>query len=239
MTIDLQKIKGLIFDYGGTLDTRGDHWSEIIRDAWQRSGIKCDKAVFREAYVYAERELARERHILPEHDFHDMLLIKMRMELTWLSGQGLLSPSMIERKAEETAQLCYEAARDCIDEAKPVLEILSRQYPVVLVSNFYGNIETVLEDFGMRGYFKEIIESSVVGIRKPDPRIFGLGVRALGLTPEETLVIGDSYRKDILPAESIGCQTLWLKGKGWTEEEDRQLHPNIITGLGQFLSILA
>ena len=25
-------IKGIIFDYGGTLDTRGDHWSEVL---WQ------------------------------------------------------------------------------------------------------------------------------------------------------------------------------------------------------------
>lgn len=238
MKIDLSRVKGLIFDYGGTLDSRGDHWSEIIWSAWQQSGVKCDKAEFREAYVYAERELARERHIFPEHDFHDMLLIKMRIELTWLSGQRLFPPSQIEEKAQETARRCYEAARDCIKEVKHVLEILSRQYPIVLVSNFYGNIETVLQDFGIRGYFKGVIESAVVGIRKPDPRIFEQGAKKLGLKPEETLVIGDSYRKDILPAESIGCQVLWLKGKGWTEEEDRLLHPNIITRLEDILSIL-
>lgn len=239
MNLDLLKVKGLIFDYGGTLDTGGDHWSEIIWKAWQQAGVACTKAEFREAYVYAERELARERHILPEHDFHDMLLIKMKIELTWLAEQGKFAPAAIEQKAAETARVCYESAKSKVAEAKPVLEILSRHYPMVLVSNFYGNIETVLKDFGIRQYFKEIIESAVIGVRKPDPRIFEHGVKALGLKPEETLVIGDSYRKDIVPAETIGCQVLWLKGKGWTAEEDAQLHANTITDIGQLLSILA
>lgn len=238
MNIDITKVKGLIFDYGGTLDTGGDHWSEIIWNAYQEAGVAVDKAEFREAYVYAERELARERHILPAHDFHDMLLIKMRIELEWLAGRGLMSPDSVETKTEETARICYEAARRSVENAAPVLEALSQRYPMVLVSNFYGNIETVLEDFGVRKYFQAIIESAVMGIRKPDPRIFEHGVKALGMLPEETLVIGDSYRKDIVPAESIGCQAIWLKGKGWTADEDAQLHPNIIAKLDEVLSIL-
>lgn len=59
MNIDLSKVKGLIFDYGGTLDTGGDHWSEIIWDAYRQAGVAVSKPEFREAYVYAERELAR------------------------------------------------------------------------------------------------------------------------------------------------------------------------------------
>lgn len=239
MNIDLSRVKGLIFDYGGTLDSGGDHWSEIIWDAYQKAGIAVSKAEFREAYVFAERELARERHILPAHDFHDMMLIKMKIELEHLASQGLFAPASVEEKSAETARICYEAARASVQSAIPVLDAISARYPMVLVSNFYGNIETVLEDFGIRRYFGAIIESAVLGIRKPDPRIFEHGVKALGLLPEETLVIGDSYRKDIVPAESIGCQAIWLKGKGWTEEEDAQIHPNTIKRLGEVLDILA
>lgn len=238
MNIDISKVKGLIFDYGGTLDTGGDHWSEIIWKAWQQAGVACNKAEFREAYVYAERELARERHILPAHDFHDMLLIKMKIELQWLAQNGHFAPSEIDSKASEIARLCYESARETVGNSAQVLEKLSEKYPMVLVSNFYGNIETVLTDFGIRKYFRAIIESAVMGVRKPDPRIFEHGVKALGMLPSETLVIGDSYRKDIVPAESIGCQAIWLKGKGWTEEEDAQLHPNIILQLDALLGIL-
>ena len=52
------EIKGIIFDYGGTLDTGGDHWSEVIWCAYGKAGVAVNKAEFREAYVYAERELA-------------------------------------------------------------------------------------------------------------------------------------------------------------------------------------
>lgn len=238
MSIDLTCVKGIIFDYGGTLDTGGDHWSEIIWSAYEASGIAVDKAEFREAYVYAERELARVRHILPEHNFLDMLRIKMRIELQWLSENGFFAPAEIDAKSEETAQYCYKSARASVEKAVPVLEALSQKYPLVLVSNFYGNVESVLDDFGIRKYFRKIIESAVVGVRKPDPKIFELGVEALGLKPEETLVIGDSYKKDIVPAESIGCKVLWLKGKGWTAEEDAVMHPDIISSLDDALGYL-
>lgn len=238
MNIDKAKVRGLLFDYGGTLDTGGDHWSEIIWKAWQNSGILVEKEIFREAYVFAERELAREPHILPSHDFFDMLLIKMRIELTWLSNQGLLSAEDVEEKSDLTARFCYDSAKTKVAESRYVLEKLSEKYPMVLVSNFYGNIETVLEDFGICKYFQAIIESAVLGIRKPDPRIFEHGVKALGMLPHETLVIGDSYKKDIVPAETIGCQTIWIKGKGWTDEEDAQQHPNIIKNLEEVLEIL-
>lgn len=77
----------------------------------------------------------------------------------------------------------------------------------------------------------------MVGVRKPDPKIFRLGVDALGLKPEEVLVVGDSYKKDIVPAETIGCKVAWLKGKGWTAEEDAVLHPAIIKKLSDLLEV--
>ena len=59
------EIKGIIFDYGGTIDSHGDHWSEVIYDGYKACGLNVDKEEFRTSYVYAERELARTRHIYP------------------------------------------------------------------------------------------------------------------------------------------------------------------------------
>lgn len=238
-TIDLTGVKGIIFDYGGTLDTGGDHWSEVIWRAYGAAGVAVDKALFREAYVYAERELARTLHILPHHDFHDLLLIKMRLELQWLAGGGHFPPDMVEQKAAELARLCDDSARQSVERARPTLEALHSRFPMVLVSNFYGNIHTVLAGFGIDRCFDKVIESAVVGVRKPDPKIFMLGVEALGLKPGEVLVIGDSYRKDIEPARSIGCKALWLKGIGWTADEDARRDPGEIAELDEVLGLLA
>lgn len=236
--MDFSKIKGIILDYGGTIDSKGDHWSHVIWNAYQRAGIMVENEAFRDAYVYAERELARTLHILPHHDFHDLLLIKMRIELQYLADGQFFPPEQVEAKAREVARYCYEAARDCIEEARPVLEELHRRFPMVLVSNFYGNVEAVLKDFDLLRYFDNVIESAVVGVRKPDPRIFELGLKALGLPAREVLVVGDSYRKDIEPAMSLGCATLWLKGKGWDSDDEKTVPANVIGELGDVLAFL-
>ena len=227
-------IKGIIFDYGGTIDSRGDHWSWVIRDAWRAAGIIAPLDTFRECYVHAERELARNRHIEPQHDFHHLLYIKARIELEHLASEhGLIAPELIEAKARAIADYCDARARDCVEQARPVLEELRRDFPMVLVSNFYGNVDSVLRAYDLRRYFQGVIESAVVGVRKPDPRIFQLGVVALGLKPEETVVVGDSLRKDILPARSIGCHTLWIKGRGWTPDEDAQTDPAQVNSIAE------
>ncbi|MDY3670437.1 MAG: HAD family hydrolase, partial [Prevotella sp.] len=48
-------IKGYIFDFGGTLDTAGCHWGQMLWHAYQRQQIPVSEEQFREAYVYAER----------------------------------------------------------------------------------------------------------------------------------------------------------------------------------------
>lgn len=53
--------------------------------------------------------------------------------------------------------------------------------------------------------------SGLEGVEKPDPRIYEIALeRAGNIAPEETLHIGDSMRKDYLPAKSIGMHALLL-----------------------------
>lgn len=232
-----EEIKGIIFDYGGTIDSHGDHWSEVIYDGYKACGLDVDKEEFRTSYVYAERELARTRHIYPQHTFLDVMEIKMRLELDDLARRGIISQAVADEKCSPIAHYCYERARASVDDARPVLAKLAEHFPMVLVSNFYGNVESVIRDMDIRQYFRGVIESAVVGVRKPDARIFTLGVVALGLPAENVLVVGDSMRKDILPAESIGCRTAWLKGKGWTADEDAMTHPTQIKSLADLLPL--
>ena len=213
----MKDIKGIIFDYGGTLDTEGDHWSKVIQDGWNKAGVAVDEALFREAYVYAEKELERTSQILPHNNFHDLLLIKIRIELGYLAQNGHFPPAMVDEKAKEIAAYCYEVAKNNVDKSKQVLDELSQKYPLVLVSNFYGNIETVLTDFGILRCFKKVVESAVVGERKPGTKIFEIALKALDLKPQEVLVVGDSIKNDIEPAKKLGCPTLLIEGRGWDD----------------------
>lgn len=233
-------IKGIIFDYGGTLDTNGIHWSEVIWEKFQKEQISVTKEQFRECYVYAERELARSPYIKPEHTFMDVLRIKTDIETRYLVENGMWTVNELTRRAsyEHITLRCYQHVLDVLQVSRKVLQTLSAHYPMVLVTNFYGNMHTILRDFQL-AYFKEVIESSVVGVRKPDPQIFRLGVNALGVTPEEAVVIGDSYSKDIIPAHSIGCQTILMKGQGWDEQQvDESIPSCILTDISDLINHL-
>lgn len=215
--IEAEKVKGILFDYGGTIDSNGMHWAEVIWMAYEANEVPVTKEAFREAYVFGERTLGKNPIIQPHHTFLDMLRLKSDLQILWLQDNEYLSTnSTTSQLSQHIADWCYLYAKKAIEAARPILEMLAGRYPLVLVSNFYGNIESVLADFGLDHFFGSIIESAVVGIRKPDPAIFRLGVEKLGFTPGEIVVVGDSYDKDIVPAHTIGCQTIWLKSIGWT-----------------------
>ena len=273
-------IKGIIFDYGGTLDTRGDHWSEVLWQGYEHFGIgvaadeevepgvSIHKQAFRDAYVYGERALAVNPIVTPDFHFEDILREKLILELNFLAGKELLetgkddaekqaklgndsdasseslllslSDSEIHQIAVDMAHYINAKTLDLLQENKQVLEHLKQEgYPMVLVSNFYGNINQVLKDAGIDGYFKEVIESAVVGVRKPNPAIFALGVCALDLPASQVLVVGDTYSKDIMPAHKLGCCTLWIKGLQWEEKQvDESIPDGIILKLSEMEDFL-
>lgn len=221
--MDISKIQGIIFDYGGTIDSRGDHWSEVMLDQYAAAGLQVEWPAFKAAYVDTERLLAAVPLVHSDFTFRDLMELKISLQLTHLAAAGAIGADTARRVATPIARGCYEHARKCIEQVRPQLEALAARYPLVLVSNFYGNVDTVVRDFGLRGLFRGIVESAVVGVRKPDPAIFSIGCSALGLPPEHVLVIGDSISKDILPARSIGCQTALIAGRQWREDKEMNL----------------
>ncbi|SHK30188.1 HAD family hydrolase [Xylanibacter ruminicola] len=232
-------IKGYIFDYGGTLDTGGQHWGKVIWHAYERQQVPVSEADFRDAYVHGERTLGKNPIIKPDFTFKRTLEEKIRLQMEFLEGEKKLRSKELSSMEYQQAVVddlyrltCEETAR-----SREVLLELKKQYPMVLVSNFYGNIATVLKEFKLDGIFDTIIESAVVGVRKPDPKIFTLGVEALNMQPDEVIVVGDSMDKDIVPAGKAGCHTVWFKGEGWTNDPvDETNAERVITTLKQLIN---
>ena len=234
-------VKGVIFDYGGTLGTRGDHWSEVLWDGYQHMNVEVKKEDFRKAYVHGERSLATNPIIQPDFHFVDVLRAKNKLQLDYLTENGMLQLSNLAKVdlAERMALYENEQTNEVLEESKSVLEYLKDRYPMVLVSNFYGNINTILSDAGIDHYFKRVIESAVVGVRKPNPAIFALGVCALDLPASQVVVVGDTFDKDIAPAHSLGCRTVWIKGLQWEEKPcDETMPDGIISRITELKNYL-
>ena len=198
-------IKGILIDFGGTIDSDGIHWFDQFRDAYALV-TSVPESLLWDAYVHTERTLGRNPIIKPTDTFCKTLQTKIALQTEYLQSHG------ITVTAQDTIlDTCYNKVVKHISAvSKPILERLAAQYPMVLVTNFYGNMHTVLQEFALDHLFKDVIESAVAGVRKPDPQIFRLGVKALGLEPQETIMIGDSQEKDIIPAQSLGCHTIQI-----------------------------
>ncbi|MGL4818478.1 MAG: HAD family hydrolase [Bacilli bacterium] len=61
---------------------------------------------------------------------------------------------------------------------------------------------------------EEIFISEALGIEKPDPRIFYQAVASFGVTPGESVYVGDSWEKDVLGATGAGLDAVWVNGDG-------------------------
>ncbi|MBR2862757.1 MAG: HAD family hydrolase [Bacteroidaceae bacterium] len=237
----LHPLSTIIFDYGGTLDTNARHWAHVLWEGYQHANVPVSEAQFREAYVFGERALAKAPIVKPEDNFHTVLLKKLDQETAELLRMGVWQITEPERQIhiKAIADYCNNYVLRNLESSRTVLDTLKDRYNLVLVSNFYGNIEAILRDFRLEHYFSAIVESAVVGVRKPDPAIYRLGVEAAGVDASEVLVVGDSYDKDIVPAKAIGCKAVWLKGEGWKPEiVDESLPDAIIKSLNELVGLL-
>lgn len=231
--------KAFLFDYGGTLDTRAIHWFYVLHKAYLDAGMPLDAETFRPAYVHGERELARRPVIGPNDTFPELLRKKVVIELDALLAAGLHLPDGYdapEALAEAVAMHCDAFVRTNLREAGKVLRCLRERYRLLAVSNFYGNLRTVLADYGILDCFEDVIESACVGVRKPSPEIFRLAVSRAGLPAQDCVMVGDSIGKDIVPAHAVGCRCVWVKGPGWRSEVvDLSMIDHVVDEVGELL----
>lgn len=235
-------MKTLLFDYGGTLDTAAKHWYYVFEEAYQKVGLHIPDNELRQAYVFGERYLAKNPVITPNDDFATLLKKKIRQQFNWLEEAQLLSGDKAshEKLIEEIATHCDNFARAHTQQSAQVLQTLKdKGYTLIIVSNFYGNLKSVLAAYNLLHFFTDIVESAVVGVRKPDAAIWQLGVKVANSSAQNCIAIGDSFSKDIVPAHASGIETIWFKGKEWEDKEyDESLPSHIITSLTDILQIL-
>ncbi|MBI5229347.1 HAD family hydrolase [Candidatus Micrarchaeota archaeon] len=96
-------------------------------------------------------------------------------------------------------------------ESENVLSILSRKYPLALISNTEESSgERARKRFHLERFFKEVVYSYEVGLVKPDKRVFDITAKRIGFKPSEMCMIGDDTKNDIKGAKSVGMKAIWI-----------------------------
>ncbi len=92
-----------------------------------------------------------------------------------------------------------------------------------VISNSNGSVRSILEATGLAAHLHFVIDSSVVGVEKPDPRIFHLGLREAGVAADEAVYVGDLYSVDVLGARAAGLEGVLLDPRGFWAPRDCHL----------------
>ena len=98
----------------------------------------------------------------------------------------------------------------------------ARSAGVVLgvISNSNGTVRHTLEAHGLAAQVDFLIDSSEVGVEKPDPRIFGIGLARAGVAASEAAYVGDLYSVDVLGARSAGLAAVLIDPRGYWGARD-------------------
>jgi HAD superfamily hydrolase (TIGR01509 family) len=91
---------------------------------------------------------------------------------------------------------------------------------LAVVSNSDGRLEEALDCLGLARYFDSILDSAVVGVEKPDPEIFRIAAREVGVAPEQAVHVGDLYWIDVLGARAAGVEPVLLDPGGIWPQTD-------------------
>lgn len=85
--------------------------------------------------------------------------------------------------------------------------------PYFVVSNTIHSEKTTrrfIENTHPEHVFSDVFVSSFYGVRKPDRRLFELALHKKGIKAEDALYIGDTFKDDVMGADSAGIKAIYL-----------------------------
>ena len=191
----------ILFDFGGTLDAPGVPWKERFGRHWRAEGLDVPQERFDRAF----------------YDSADSMVGTIPGELALTGTVEELARRLSRNlglagdpRGERVAASFLAEARAHLAASVGILRGLAPRYRLGIVSNFYGNLETVCHNTSIRSRFGVVVDSVRAGFSKPDPRIFMRALDGLGVAPRDATFVGDSAARDMAGARALGMRHIWL-----------------------------
>lgn len=210
-----QRLEAIFFDLGNTLLYFDGAWPQVQQKAdaqllahLQGEGFVLDPPNFllqfrsRLNAYYTQREAEFVEHTTA------YVLKTLLADLGYpdVSQQQIL-PALRALYAASQAHWLLE------DDTLPTLSNLKGAgYKLAIISNAGDDedVQTLVDNTGLRPYFDLVLSSAACGVRKPNPRIFNLALERLGLQASQAAMVGDTLGADVLGAGNAGLYSIWL-----------------------------
>jgi putative hydrolase of the HAD superfamily len=224
-------IKGVFFDAGNTLlfpdyEIYRRICSELGSDTTREQVIRAE-ARARSAFdsVVASSSGAEVHGFWPVY-------YRPFYELLGIPAESI--PEAIERTRVANEQGLGIWSEPVEDLEETLTSLDGRGIEVGIISNSDGRLEWRLDQLGILGRFGFVIDSAVVGVSKPDPRIFREALSRSLLRADEAIYVGDYYEVDVVGARSVGMHPVLLDPAAAYSSLDC----DIITRLGGVLDVV-
>ena len=217
---------------------------EGTRDALARSGEEYDLEHIREAY----RACYRRCHEIREQQ----LDVSFREQVEIFIDN--ISPGLVARLNQDTIEEIANIYADSFlihppsphaDALHVLRDLKAMDLSLGLISNTGMTPGTTFRKFlqneGMLEYFDALTFSDEVKISKPSNEIFLMTLRAMSVTPNQTVHVGDHVINDVMGAKRSGLKTVWIEGF-YTREDpsDPDSEPDAaVSDLGQVVQAIA
>lgn len=155
-----------------------------------------------------------------------------------LEGIGIATPDEVEAAAG--FRRSYNAPAGLFNIADPaalraIQQVKSAGLVAGVVSNSNGWARALLAGAGLGDALDFVIDSAVVGVEKPDPRIFHLGLEQAGVAAHEAVYVGDLYSVDVLGSRAAGLGAILLDPRGFWGPRDCATARDLLEAIGLIL----
>jgi putative hydrolase of the HAD superfamily len=216
----VRKYKHIFFDLDRTLWDFDSNSLETFHDIYLIYNIAeilhCDFNSFHHAYVkhntrlwdaYRKAEIAKD--YLSLHRF-----------LFTLNDFGCNDIEMAAKMAKDYVRISPQK-KILLPHAIEILDFLKPNYQLHIITNGFVEVQyTKLKNSGLENYFTNTIISEETGFQKPDAAIFEYSLQKALAKAEESLMIGDDLKVDVIGARQAGMDQIFYNTSGISHDED-------------------
>lgn len=232
----MRNITTIFFDLGSTLLYFDGDWQEVMPRAIQALynnlhslGIYIDPHDFEQSFwrrlnkYYVQRELEYIEYTTTS------LLENQLCEF----GYEDINPEKLQQAVDAMYAVTQTHWLPENEVHSTLNELSNRGYQMAIISNAGDDrdVQALVDKAGIRDYFKIILSSASIGIRKPNPEIFNAVINKLGIEPVNAAMVGDTLSADILGAHNSGLIDIWITRRGKTTaniENLEYINPTLI-----------
>lgn len=209
----LSKVKAIYFDLDDTLCGYWDACKIGLREAFEQvpiPGVTTDHSIDAWGAVFQ----AFSGQLKSIDELYDAYLTSGERTRTHQMQLTLAALDIEDDELAARLSQAYMERRDAnlklFPDALEVLEKLSKNYKIGLITNGPADIQNQeINTTGIRKYLQAIFIEGEQRVGKPEKIVFDRAEAAMGCTPDELLMVGNSLHHDIIPAIRFGWATAW------------------------------